>query len=400
MKHSSYAIHDIGIFAAITLVTLAWASTTDATYELFASVRLVLIALVVIAVASMLIRQFSKLRIIALCSFIISLFCIYSLLLLRIHAPSALPSISSYFVLTILAAAIFSLFYLAPENRPIIAAPAAWMYIFFSLVILAVTVLMGGLLLDGFPSFVYSYTTIEGSLLTYSQGVSKFYGLAAILTAGLVSDTRNFLFWRLFCGSLLILFLLLSLIGGGRGDFVFALLISLLRLRKKYFLALAAAGFLLVLPAAEILERIVGEYSSLATRYAALLDSYGMRDRLFFESVSLLLSEPTCLLLGCGIGFFQSYYDYPPGLYPHNVPLEFLISFGVVFCFPLVILILLGFKNNHLREGPASHFSFVFLYFLLVSLKSGSLLTSYILIGAAAFLALKGLNNITLTRRK
>jgi hypothetical protein len=120
------------------------------------------------------------------------------------------------------------------------------------------------------------------------------------------------------------------------------------------------------------------------------METFGMRDVLLAKCIELLINEPICLFFGGGIGFFQYYFGYHPGMYPHNVPVEFLISFGLVFTLPLIYFVSRGLVQIYRLEGFESQFLFVFAYFLLVGLKSGSVITSYLLVGCMTFLCMRG----------
>lgn len=393
MKQTSYIIHDAGIFSTIGLVTVAWASTTEESIALFSVIRLALIFIVFAALIHHILRHPSKFGTILSGVVSIGLIALYSVFAFSVNAPSASINFHYHLIWVLVSAAIFGLLYLSPRNRPLIADTVAWVYILFCLAILIITIFQGGLLLDGVPRFSFDLTTDEGGKLTYSQGVSKFYGLGAIFVAGLFTNRELTLRCRLFLCFLLVLYLVLSLLGGGRGDFVFALIISIFRLRffnniRGYFFLLVA--YVLFVVFQDISSFRFDDFAVLFDRYYALGHSYGMRDILLIQSFSLLFDEFSCLIFGCGINYFQFYYGYPVGMYPHNVPIEFLISFGLIISIPLFWLILLGCRRVYIVEGFASSLLYIFAYFFLISLKSGSLLQSYILVGFCCFLIFKG----------
>ncbi len=400
MRRSFETIQNTGTFAAIALVTVSWASTTDLTIGLLVQIRLALIAVLILSLLTLLFRQPRKLRRVVIGIFTISALGFYSVLSLWIHAPSAPMTLSSHLVLICVTSAIYIQFSLAIPTRKIITDYTAWMYIVFCLVILVLTIFMGGLRFDGSLRFVYSITTIDGIEIRYSQGNSKFYGLAAVLIAGLISQSRRISVHSLGLSCLLVTFLGLSLIGGGRGDFVFTLLLTLIRLGFIKLFALFSLITLVLFAFEDSLNSHLANYTNLIDRYKMLTVSYGMRDTLLEDSFSLLVQEPISLISGCGIGYFQSYHGYPVGLHPHNIPVEFVISFGLLISIPVAVLVLVGLWKVHEREGFSSHFIFNFLFFFLISLKSGTVLTSYTLTGSVAFLAFLGLFSFIQTTKK
>src|SRR5690606_22950653 len=102
------------------------------------------------------------------------------------------------------------------------------------------------------------------------------------------------------------------------------------------------------------------------------------RDVLLGQAFYLLANEPQCLLIGCGIGYFQDYWNYPLGMYPHNLFLESIISFGAVLTLLALSLAFLGFREIYKREGKGSSFIAISVYFLLIGLKSGGLFSSWV----------------------
>jgi hypothetical protein len=401
VRLSLETIQNVGTFASIALVTIAWSSTTDVTVGLLAQVRLALIAVLILSLLMLLFRQPWKLGHAAIGALMIGVLGFYSVLSLGIHAPSAPMTLSSHLVFILLTAAISSLFLLAPPNRKLITDSTVWMYVVFTFVILILTVFLGGLRFDGSLHFVYTFTTSDGSEITYSQGISKFYGLAAVLIAGLIAQPGQSPAHTAALGGLLVLFLLLSLLGGGRGDFVFALLLSLIRLGFIKLFALFCLMSFVSVVYQDFLYVQLANYAFLFGRFSLLTVTYGMRDLLLENSFSLLAQEPICLIFGCGIGYFQNYYGYQAGLFPHNVPVEFLISFGLLFFIPVFFLTLVGLWKIYIRETMSSHFGFIFLFFFLISLKSGTLLTSYILAGTGAYLVFSALfSSIRLTNKE
>jgi hypothetical protein len=136
--------------------------------------------------------------------------------------------------------------------------------------------------------------------------------------------------------------------------------------------------------------------SPFAQRMLILLDG-GLDERQFIYSLawSLPMEVPSILLFGGGLNYFQFYYGYSFGLYPHNVYLESLITGGIgmfiVVLFLFVIPALTGiFRSLKYPRLPRSiALSFV-VFVALVSAKSGTIAIfwSYALFVCSAFYVL------------
>jgi O-antigen ligase len=166
--------------------------------------------------------------------------------------------------------------------------------------------------------------------------------------------------------------------GGARGDFGLGLSLYILILlvsRSAYSLVALVIFTVLVFYTIysvglsdniHILERFLYTYRT---------GDLGERDLLFEKSINLLADNMSCLVFGCGFNYFQYYFSYNFGLYPHNLVLEFIITFGI---FPLLPIILMAFRGISIiiKENRVDKFLLYFtLYVFLVSLKSGSLIS-------------------------
>ena len=108
----------------------------------------------------------------------------------------------------------------------------------------------------------------------------------------------------------------------------------------------------------------------------AIVDqNFGYRDVLLIQSFELLSNRLDCLLIGCGFNYFQIYYDYGFGLYPHNTFAELIITFGILIGLPLILIVLLGCIRGYFTKLGNTFIFYVLFYFLGISLKSGNLLT-------------------------
>lgn len=253
-------------------------------------------------------------------------------------------------------------------------------FFIYCVVLLLITVMTGGLAMEMPPRFVFDYVSdLISKDVSYSQGVSKFFGYGALAASYLyVKSAAGSK--RLVFGLMVLFFLALSLLGGARGDSFFAVISVLVYftvvygLRVIWPLILVAAAFMLLVSNASFMNDLV-----LVQRMQSAAGGYGQRDVLLFQVGSLLIARVDCLLLGCGFGFFQHYFNYPPGLYPHNILAELIVISGL----PLTMLLMfLSFKGVFLdiKLNGIRFVSLVFLYSFLLGLKSGEVSSSWLLI--------------------
>ncbi|WP_286908296.1 hypothetical protein [Roseovarius sp.] len=99
---------------------------------------------------------------------------------------------------------------------------------------------------------------------------------------------------------------------------------------------------------------------------------YGLRDQLLAESMGLLGDKSICLALGCGFSYFQHYYGYAYGLYPHNQLVELVIVFGLPFSLVFIGFTAIGCRRLFKGSGAGFLFALLWGYSAVVALKSGS----------------------------
>jgi hypothetical protein len=383
------------LFLILTLITITWASTTVQSYHYLKFARNVLIGISIPLLLLGLVRSPQSVTPSLATLLGLSALSGYSWFLAGFEIPSAeLIEPTTYFTwITLNTSAAIALF-LRPRAQQLIPQNVAVMYTATAFLVLFATIAMGGLSLKGgLPKFLFEFETAAGSRLTYSQGISKFYGLAAIFSALMLSSPFNRDRAKSLKMAMLGAFLTLSFIGGGRGDFVSAALTSALALGAKRLLiglSIAAIG---VFVFQDAIISTLAEYTGLLDRYGALTSTFGRRTGLFYEGVELLAKEPSCLLFGGGIGYFQHYFDYPPGMYPHNIVLECVISFGILIVAPIAYFTARGLAIVYREEGKLSGFLAVFVFLTLISFKSGSIITFHPLPGFVAFLCVKGITD-------
>jgi len=252
-------------------------------------------------------------------------------------------------------------------------------FLLYCLLMLGITIVVGGLVFGAPPRFVFDYVSERMAKdVSYSQGVSKFFGYGALAAAYLLVQSPGRL-RRWLLGLVIILFLGLSLLGGARGDSFFAVLAVLLYfalvfgLRVIWPLALIAGVLMLALSNAGFMNDLV-----LVQRMQGADSGYGYRDVLLLQVGQLLVERVDCLLIGCGFGFFQHYFNYPMGLYPHNIVAELVVIVGLPLAMLLLYLCFRGVWED-VRSNGIRFISLVFLYTFLLGLKSGAVSSSWLL---------------------
>jgi|688.fasta_scaffold110593_2 hypothetical protein len=247
-------------------------------------------------------------------------------------------------------------------------------------------------LLDGynFKELKYNFDLTSGYQITYNS--EKKYGIEtpysinltrvfflAVFTAfylykeinSYIKPAKNILY---LLTSLFFLFFAIS--GGGKGEVIFGLLIlffMFVSFVKENFIASAVFLSLAVLIINIFFENIV--FFERLKLFLSGNYNYGYRLELITLSFNLLYNEPKCLLFGCGFLFFQDYYGFNAGAYPHNLILEFIITYGLLISIYIFTLIFIGLKNIFFLKKKISLIDIFMIYFFLISFKSGSLFT-------------------------
>ncbi len=244
------------------------------------------------------------------------------------------------------------------------------------------TVALGGFLFEYPPRFMFQIQTgNHGSTVAYGQGVTKFFGIGAILAAFLCSQEKNIATrWALIV--LTFIFLVISLLGGARGDSIAAILAIVLiyfpraPLRLAFLVVLVLAFYQLVLSSLISLDDFI-----LIRRLEGLLSgSIGARQQLYDDAINLLEAQPYCFIFGCGFDYYQAYYGFSGGYYPHNFILEFLIVFGLPLTCLLFVGFLVGIIGSYLSKDGFEGFLFIVVYFSIIFLKSGSVISGWLFV--------------------
>ena len=236
------------------------------------------------------------------------------------------------------------------------------------------------LTLDGynFDNYTYNFETViyQNKIITpqYSQGLTAIFFLASFTSLYLYKEVNikknPIMFFWYFAA--FIFFLFFAFQGAARGETFFGLLILLCMLlgNIKNFKIVLIFFFLIIL-----IGNIYFEDLLVFRRFEVLFDGdFGYRDELIKLSLNLLYNEPKCLILGCGFNFFQDYYGFDYGMYPHNVILEFVITYGLLISIVIFSLVFIGLKNIIFSKSKILLIDIFVIYFFFIMLKSGTLI--------------------------
>ncbi len=302
-----------------------------------------------------------------------------SLAVIKGGMPHVLDNFLRDTLITIVGIFIFS----TGENE-IINTKVAEKFLIYILISLIYTVYIGGFIADYPYRFIFEFTTdLSGNKVSYSQGISKLYGLGAIAAIFLAFNINNTISKFIYF-SIGLFLIVISLFGGGRGDILATLIVCFVyfafKIPKKLFFMIFILAFLLY----NISFWIVPSDFAVFDRFISLRDGdFGKRDALFLDAFWLFFSDPQCFFVGCGFGYFQTYYQLPTGLYPHNIFIEAIIVWGAPLTFGLGVLTVLGLKKFIGQSVSTDAFLIFVLFFLLIDSKSGTIMGAWVTFSAA-----------------
>lgn len=100
----------------------------------------------------------------------------------------------------------------------------------------------------------------------------------------------------------------------------------------------------------------------------------GMRDVLASDAFELIGNNESCLIFGCGFNAFQYTYSYRFGLYPHNVLIELIVTYGLFLSSLFIIIFMYGINKMRISGNLVNSFFVIALYLFLIGLKSGTII--------------------------
>lgn len=243
------------------------------------------------------------------------------------------------------------------------------------------------LILLPIPHLLFS---LNDNTSLYSQGTTAYFAIGSIVFIFLSVTAKNFP-KRITLLFLSLVMIFLSALGGARGDFLVGVIVVLLIIIRFKPFKIGALIFLPLFLLSLSYLNIFADDFVILRRLSVLGDgNFGLRDVLLYQSIDLLAEELKCLIMGCGFNYFQIYYGYNYGMYPHNIFAEALITYGIFIGVPLVWLVIVGMVYGFFSY----HRYFVYwvlLYFIGIGLKSGSLL-GYTSTATLVFFAYLGLS--------
>ena len=171
------------------------------------------------------------------------------------------------------------------------------------------------------------------------------------------------------------------LILGQRGPVLFTLITTILYFmvrsnKNRYKYAIALILILLFSFMWDSLLNIVSQFTpDIIDRFLAISDDNGSGrfggNSIYSDTINMILEDP---LFG---NYFRLTSNNWSGLYPHNIILEFLVTFGLVFSIPIFILIIKATKNTVIainNKDPMALFGLLFFHSFCCLLTSGTVL--------------------------
>ncbi len=378
-----------GFFAFLVATTIGFGSVNQASLVVVPVLRGLALCLAIVCLILRLLQSGRPPALLSTVAVITALYC-YGVLQATAEAKNLvdLRSIALSYVLVSWGALLF-----ASCSGASCQLQVARYFICFASLWLLFLVLTGGVELGGMPSYHFDIEDDEGRVVSYSQGISKYFGIASVFALYYAKSQLTNILSIFFIG-IALAFLFFSFIGGGRGDFLVALLIILIMAAKSgrriwlplVIVIITCVSLLLVWA----IEESIGEIL-MVQRLQVLIagESLGLRDQLVLEGLELLGNKLDCLAMGCGYGFFQTYFSYEYGMYPHNIVVESVIVWGLPIVIGIASLAFIGWKS--LRwQGGALHW--VGAYMLLIGLKSGDVVNSWLAMSYILYLAGQGLS--------
>lgn len=372
-----------GVFAYIVVITVGLSTTTIASYSAIQLVRIAAAAVVVVCLLGLSRWRLRERQLITLAIF--SGLVIWAVLASMLS--QSLSVISKEFLIDIVVVVAGLLIFSRADSKvlPDVVTKIIVLYTVFAA---SVTLMAGGLMLDFPPRFWFEYGSDQfGAELMYGQGASNFYALSAIAAAFWMVRCKSFL-ETMLPALLMVLTGALSVIGGARGDTTIGLLIIVVYIglrapgKSAFVLGMLVASVLLISDWVWI-----EDLTYVKNMLAIGAGDFGSRDILQAQVIDLLASEPRCLVMGCGVGYFQYFYGYELGMYPHNLVLESLVIFGLPLTAIFVFASVCGGFLYYRRIGECDLFLLFTLYAVGVSMKSGSFFGSWLALAGCLYLA-------------
>lgn len=255
-------------------------------------------------------------------------------------------------------------------------------YILFSLVIL---ILSGSVNLQN--GIKIDFIMQKENYRDYSQGFSFVYSIFSLLLFNEFVKNKNIINLLLF-----IICFYLVVLGAARGEFIaLIVVIFIISIKNNYKKTLIFTLFIIITSIYTI-SKLEFENEILLFYRIAQIDenNLGLRDILWINGYELLLNDVS--FFGNGFNYYQKYYNYPDSMYPHNIILELMITYGF-FGLLISLIMVIGCVNLCKKQNTIN---IITLYIFLVLLKSGSLFNffSFWVISLLVYNAIELLNDL------
>lgn len=383
------AIKSPSIFWLLILVTISGFTTSYSSNDVIWIIKVILMNLiigVIIYILSLGVYSKSLILSIGLCLFLFT----YNFFGGVINGVELIRWSQNFMDLTITLCAVILFSHQHKIHNYIIPKEISNYFIVYVLFMLVVVYLLGGLIFEFPPKFIYQVASdVINREETYSLSLTGIFSISIIFSIFKFIDSTA-LFWKLNYFFLFLLFNYLAFLAGGRGEIISAFFVSILfYIHKNSWHNLIFTTVLSAFGLMAILNFFTDTYGLVALeRFAILIQGadYSYRDILLGQVLSLLLSELRCLLVGCGAGFFQTFYNYEFGLYPHNHLAEAVVIFGLPLTVTFFIFGVHGLILYYRKVSKIDLFILVFFYNFLVALKSGYFFGNWFLNGGITFL--------------
>lgn len=382
------AATNIGMMSYIVLITVGLLTTTSASRLLIEPTRFAAAIMVVLIVALRMLKNRIEIEQVWGGGMLtITMIIGFGLAVLTESLTNDAYRIAIDWMVLLLGLLLFDM-----TSANVIGMNLARMILVYGVLGLGVTLIIGGIDFTPLPNFNYEYIAdLENTENTYSLGMSNYMAMIAIVSVYLSVGTLN-KFHKILYIVLGLMFLMLSFLAGGRGDSIAGLVVIGFFVIYKY--GVRVFGLSALFSAMIFLGvNSTDEFNDLliVQRFSVVEDVTSGRDILINQAIDLLTEDSMCSLVGCGFSYFQKYYSYDYGKYPHNVVLEALITFGVPMVLTFLFFVMRGLTKYIKSVGGVDLFILLFLYSFIVALKSNAMTANWFLVVAAFMFLINGL---------
>ncbi len=272
--------------------------------------------------------------------------------------------------------------FIASQRTPVVTRSDAQILVLYIATFLLATLALGGLILSLPPYFVFqAQSDWHGSSVSYSQGVSKFFGFGLVLCGFLLQAERSVKLQILLLFPSLT-FLLLAFVGGGRGDALTALIIFLFVVMIRLPLKAKIPAIIIIVMLTGLFVRNINLDDLVIFRRLSIIleGSAGARDEIYAEAIGMLADKVQCAVIGCGFDYFQFALQQDVGRYPHNQLIESMIVWGIPLTLVTMSYTVIGLYKSFREDGRNDAFPFIALFFFFIAMKSGSVVSSWLFV--------------------